>query len=120
MDLKTFVSEALIEITEGASEAQEEIFEMGGAVNPMVRSKNANEDNSKLHGFTGAEHSVFIVDFDVAVTLEETEDVKGGIRFAVSNMGFGTEAGSTTGNTEANRVRFQIPLMLPMGDDPNA
>lgn len=114
MDLKEFVSESLIEIFEGAKDAQTKIKEIGGEVNPMPTGDHslltkqglfiAHEDNRKIGSY---------VEFDVAVTITEDTGKKAGIGIVAGIFGAGTSAQESKADTSLSRIKFKVPIVLP-------
>ncbi|MBB5459011.1 hypothetical protein HDG33_002658 [Paraburkholderia sp. Cpub6] len=115
MDLKEFVHASLTQIVEGVRGAQNDVLKHGGYVSPAV------------YGSTGAEthfavmpdgQNVFLVDFDVAVTVTEgtASDVEG--RLKVASV-FGVGGGRKTSGSEehTSRLRFKVPLALPVDQE---
>lgn len=114
MDLKTFVSETLIQIVEGVSEAQRLVRENGGnaSVNPH---QIAAESKQKIGQPTP-------VEFDVALVVSEESQTQQGSK-AGGSAGFlavakvSAELNEQTGGkskTEAvSRVKFSVRLAQP-------
>lgn len=116
MDLKTFVSETLIQIVEGVSEAQKRIRESGSnaSVNPH---QIASEAKQKIGQATP-------VEFDVALVVAEESQAQSGSK-AGGSVGFLSvvttkvsaelsEQSSGSNKTEAvSRIRFSVRLAQP-------
>mgnify|MGYP000896608690 FL=1 len=108
MELKEFVTDVLQQINDGVIEAQKR----GVFVNPKtsVRPKEKVDylmDGTPYHGRT---HNV---DFEVGLTNEEENGTgKFGVSFAGISVGVdGKNSASTTALT---RIRFTIPIFLPL------
>ena len=69
MELKDFVRESLKQIVEGVSEAQEPVRSHGGYVNPTVLPKGTSD--AHFGEFLPSAQQVFLVEFDVAVAVNE-------------------------------------------------
>src|SRR5690606_27686984 len=66
-------------------------------------------------GSMGEGQNVFLVDFDVAVTVDENSDLSGGGKLKIAGLfSVGGEAGSSSKISSINRVSFKIPLALPV------
>ncbi|MGE5062882.1 MAG: hypothetical protein ACM3IG_02330 [Myxococcales bacterium] len=116
MDLKTFVSETLVQIVDGVSEAQARIEKSGvaAAINPSSIAADSPRD----HG------SASPVEFDVAVVVsEESSEASGekakaaaGLISVVSLRAAGElESGRAAGarNETSSRIRFTVQLAQP-------
>lgn len=110
MDLKEFVKEALTQLAMGVQEAQSGLPHGAGTINPCVRP--AGPLGGEL--VVGGTH-VQDVQFDVAVTASERSDIQGdaGVRIAVVN--FGGKGGTSTENSSVSRLKFTVPIALPVG-----
>lgn len=114
MDLKDFVKETLVQISSGVRESIEAVRESGGFTNPAA-ARNVKSDSGSHFGSMGEGQNVFLVDFDVAVTVDENSDLSGGGKLKVAGLfSVGGEAGSSSKSSSTNRVSFKIPLALPV------
>lgn len=116
MDLKEFVKETLVQITSGVRDAQGEVRLLGGIVNPatLTRTDGAGSYFSTIDDI----HHVFLVDFDVAVSVTENTETNAGARLNVATfltLGAGGQSANSTAAT--NRLTFKVPLALPL-DEP--
>jgi len=122
MDLKEFVSETLLSIIAGVTEAQEKAKELGAHVNPggLTRNTKNLSDNSVWDNTTN--NYAQPVSFDVAVTAEDSK--KGGAKVKVLSGILGGDIGGEKGNKNvvASRVQFVVPVLLPAHEikKPNA
>lgn len=118
MDLKDFVRDSLTQISEGVRAAQDSVRQHGGYASPAVYGRTAGEAH---FGTLDHGQNVFLVDFDVAVTVMQgsASDVEG--RLKVASV-FGAGGGrKTTGSEEyASRLRFKVPLALPVDEQTKA
>ncbi|MGL6259590.1 hypothetical protein [Vibrio sp. WXL210] len=94
MDLKQFVKEALVQITEGVQESQKTINISGGDPAPLV-----SPDTTKPH-LSQDYQSADTIDFSVALHIDSIAD---GELIVVDDK-------LATNNSTAIRVRFQLPL----------
>ena len=114
MDLKDFVKETLVQISSGVQESIEAVRESGGFTNPAAAG-NVKSDSGSHFGSMGEGQNVFLVDFDVAVTVDENSGLSGGGKLKVAGIfSVGGEAGSSSKSSSTNRVSFKIPLALPV------
>lgn len=121
MDLKTFVSETVRQVIDGIVEAQKGVAESGAFINPGDR-----ETALRNFGHTGKSRFAFVpgggnspreiqeIEFDVAVTVSETSDKKGGIGVASSFITLGTSKATATAAETASRIKFKVPIAFPL------
>jgi hypothetical protein len=57
------------------------------------------------------------IEFDVAVHATEGTETKGGIGIMVGAIGLGSQGKSQAGNASESRIRFTIPMVLPVASD---
>ncbi|MES9950068.1 MAG: hypothetical protein ABW118_14015 [Candidatus Thiodiazotropha sp.] len=114
MELKDFVKETLVQITTGVNDAQNEVRDLGGYVNPAARVFPKESDQSHLTQI-GSGQGVFMIDFDVAISVSEEGEAGGEAKLQVGsflNLGGGGKKGSSSSTT--NRIAFKVPLALPV------
>jgi len=58
---------------------------------------------------------VQVVDFDVAVQVDESKGTKGGIGIVVAGLALGSQGQSASGQTSQSRIKFSVPMMFPQG-----
>ena len=116
MDLKEFVKETLVQITAGVRDAQTEVRKLGGIVNPATLSRT--ETGGSYFASVDDMHHVFLVDFDVAVSVAENSGTNAQAKLNVATI-LSLGAGGQSGNSSAatNRLTFKVPLALPL-DEP--
>lgn len=110
--LKEFMKETLTQIVEAAAEFSADNTEKGVTTNPQLYDPAGA-------GFATIKHRegvATIIDFDVAISTEESEKVGagGGIR-VLSVIRAEGEVQTNAISGTASRVRFKIPLQLPGG-----
>ncbi|MBN4079150.1 hypothetical protein JYT26_00765 [Beggiatoa alba] len=97
MDLKDFITETLVQIVSGVSDAKEQVSLLGGKVSPKIRCSSTH---AAQHGFLSTEEGAAqLVQFDVALTATEGSGKKGGIGIVSSIISLGGSAESNTENT---------------------
>lgn len=114
MELKEFIKETLVQISEGIEAAQTEVRESGGFVNPAHRVKVDNSDKSHF-GSTENGQNIFLVDFDVSVTVTEGTGTDAQAKLKVGslvNLGAGGKSSQSSNTT--NRISFKVPVSLPV------
>ena len=113
MDLNEFVNTVLLQIVQGVKGSQDAITKLGGAVNPAIDAFNKNA--ATYFGTIEAMHHVFLVDFDVAVSVAEGVDKSAGAKLTVASfLGVGAAVEASHSTSATNRVSFKIPLALPV------
>ncbi len=113
MELKDFVRESLIQVVAGIEEAQTEVRDCGGFVNPAHRAdvKNSNESH---FGVIGTGQNVFLVDFDIAVTVVEGTGTDAKAKLNVASLLELSAGGKSNQSSSAtNQIKFKVPLALP-------
>ena len=113
MELDEFVRTTLVQILKGVRDAQEENGgpdRKRGIIVPYAREGGK-------HAVTVGGDLVTFVQFDVAVTTEAADNVQGGGKISVWNIArVGAEGSVSSRDTMANRIKFDVPIMLPSGD----
>ncbi len=111
MELREFITESLTEIIAGIQDAQD--AEQTGAF--IVPSGVGIGDSFPEN--RGVRHRArlltTVVQFDIAVTAEanQTRTGKAGLKIAIVEGGVQGQTGSRS--TEASRIQFSVPLLLP-------
>ena len=117
MELKEFVKQTLSQIVEGAKDFETEQSKDGATIKPrMDRVPNSEilaKNGVMFAGFgtgDGIDYVTFI-NFDVAVTTEETGTTKkgGGIKIASIINADGSKENEIS-NSSVSRIQFKLPL----------
>jgi hypothetical protein len=112
MELRDFVSETLVQIAEGVASAQERSSAIGAHINPKL---TGSATFAVQHGFlSSAAGAAQIVGFDVALTVTEGKGTKGGIGIVAGAITLGSSGHSSAENSSVSRVKFSVPLILPV------
>ena len=115
MELKNFISQALTEIIQGVSDAQQVLGDNGKFINPELSTQQGDhEKHGKNVSIQG--QLVEIVEFDVAVTATEGTETKGGIGVVAGFFAIGSQGQSSSENSAVSRIKFSVPITLPYGD----
>ena len=109
MELREFVRSTLLEIISGVTDAQKALDEEGSTA--VINAGGTS--NLKQH-HEGGRRTLEMVQFDVALTVTETTDKGIGGRLSIAAASIGTERGARIENSEVSRVRFQVPIVLPL------
>lgn len=110
MVLNDFIKTALVQIAQGARDAETEFEKMGGAVNP----KHVTGPGSYTYSEDNAPIRVNHVKFSLAISVSEGSESKksGGASLRVVSG----EVGKTTEtiHSSVNKIEFEIPIVLPI------
>lgn len=101
MELKEFVTETLRQIIDGVVEAQA----YAGGRGSVIGYDKARATKSE---------SPQVVEFDVVVTVQDGVQTKGGAGVAAGVLVLGSQAASDRSNQSSSRIRFAVPLYLPV------
>lgn len=115
MELKEFVSQTLTDIIGGVIDAQNLTKDTGTIINPAMSGTSKFVGGVYMDRETTEQHhrSINIFDFDVAVTLSETDEAKG-IIMVFSGFLSGGVQGTTSGeSSEISRIKFSVPVVFP-------
>ncbi len=112
MDLEQFVKEALSEIVLGVNAAQDQVEASGARINPAGVGPGASPDG--YLGQLSSGETVFVVDFDVAVTVSGGGQGEAGAKVQVLGP-FTAKLGGAkrTARDSTSRIKFRVPLALP-------
>ncbi|HEY0681070.1 MAG TPA: hypothetical protein VGD45_01940 [Steroidobacter sp.] len=114
MELKEFIRETLSQIVSGVEAAQLEVREAGGFVNPAHRAGKQEAEKSHFGVLTSGQN-IFLVHFDVTVSVVEGTETDGRARLNVAGfLNLGTGGQSTASSTATNRISFKVPLAMPV------
>ena len=114
MELKEFIRETLAQIAAGVEAAQTEVRDVGGFVNPAHRAGKLEHDKSHFGSLTSGQN-IFLVYFDVTVTVIEATETEGKAKLNVAGLlNLGTGGQSNALSTAINRISFKVPLAMPV------
>ena len=110
MELNQFIKEVLTNIVSGIRSAQEQ-----EGVGPfVVPSGDSGHDYATHSRFSNsAQLKSTIVDFDIALTVEESGKTAGGGVLKVAGIGASVSGESSSKDTKVSRIQFSIPVLLP-------
>ncbi|MGH2620080.1 MAG: hypothetical protein ACRDHG_05855 [Anaerolineales bacterium] len=110
IELKDFISNTLTQLIDGISIAQEYAQVNGAIINPADRFPSNFEKMSRTDKGLRLVH---IIEFDVAVTVAENKQLKGGIGIVVPELSLGYQGMMDNQKSSVSRVQFSIPIVLP-------
>lgn len=110
MDLKEFTKQALIQIVEGSSDANEELAALGAYI---PYSNIGNTKSAYSYDENRVARLIVDVDFDVAITATETESANGGASLKVASLlNIGGCGENKIENQTISRIKYTLPLVL--------
>lgn len=117
MKLDEFISQTIIQIIDGVVKAQEyarKKNEVGlqAYVNPEIISRT-DETRAKAEVSQDVLYPEMI-EFDVAVSVSKGDEVTGGIGAFISVATLGVKAQTDTSYSEVSRIKFSVPVVLPI------
>lgn len=110
MELKDFIKETLIQITNGVAEAQKAVKDTGCLINPAGYNNQRyieEGDNSNMRG-------VQKITMSIAITVTEGNENKAGLGVVSGFFTAGTATKSNDVSSTVNRIEFDIPISLPV------
>ncbi len=117
MELKDFVSQTLVQIVQGVTEAQQQVAEQA-LVSPAVISKH---DHAADLGFINTQNGqAQVVKFDVAVSASKDKGGKASGGIKVLSVSLGGEATTADTQSSVSHVQFSVPVVLPGGEQSTA
>ncbi|WPD22960.1 MAG: hypothetical protein SD837_00055 [Candidatus Electrothrix scaldis] len=111
MELKDFISETLTQLVEGIADAQSRVDGKGGRVCPYTYNK---PEHKSVIAKTKDNLPVVAVDFDVLITAEDGTGTKGNVSVVAGIFNLGSQGESKHSNQSASRVKFMVPVALPL------
>lgn len=108
MELKNFIKNTIISISEAIKESQSELKDKGVIVNP--ETVEIGKNNEKLLRADGWRY-VQNLDFDIIVEIDESQEKSGdgGLKVA-SFINLGGTISSENQQRNSNRLKFSIPV----------
>lgn len=111
MELKEFISNALIDISQGIRDAQRESKDSGAIINPHI---NSGASELSKHGLIWTSGTpAHLIKFDLAVTVTEGSGTKGGIGIVAGAINLGSSGQSNSESMVVSRIQFSIPVIYP-------
>ncbi|NGX90046.1 hypothetical protein GW579_23500 [Rahnella sp. Lac-M11] len=113
MKLDTYVEETIKQIITGISAAQEFGEKNNAKVNPASVSFNHNNSTNVFCTNTGV--PIQQIEFDIVVSVNEGNSSTDAPEITVGSSTIsGSAQSSETTNTSTNRIKFSIPVLLPI------
>ena len=112
MELRDFVTQSLVHIVSGVAEAQKKLKGTSARVSPRMRSTDKEHTIGQAEMDGG--QPVSYVEFDVLVNATKGKGSKGSVGLVVGALGLGTQAQSEAKSGEESRIKFKVPIILPL------
>lgn len=113
VDLKDFISDAIVDLCEGLSDAKERLKDKGAYVNPPVQGMAEAKGRTVYTHAHGSGHQCALVDFDIAITASQKTAAEGGGRVSVVGVSFGSEVNGESASSTVSHVKFTLPIAFP-------
>lgn len=115
MELKEFIKTTLTQISQGITEAKDELEGKDMIVNPAGLASNSNgEKYLRTDGWRYVQE----IEINVGVTAIEKEGEKAGIGIVTGILSGGAQASSDNSNQTVSTIKFNIPVALPSTPTP--
>lgn len=118
MELKTFISKTLVEISTGVLEAQKSLLDKNVLINPLIGKGFGETRHPSIVGVAlgQAGQAVLTVDFDLVVTISEESETGGKISVIaalIGGIGGSINSRDSTESSAANTIKFSVPIAFP-------
>lgn len=112
MKLEDYIYESLTQIISGVKKAQDFALSNEATINPKSLRQGNSDGNMYWdeRNFRPAQ----IIEFDVSVTTREEGSMEGKAGVFVSVLKLGVEGKEGEQNMTSNKLRFSVPIMLPV------
>lgn len=108
--LQEFVTETLVQISEGIEQAQIQLHGRAVVNPPLVRRHVKMEDRSTHHVETPRNH---VIEFEVQVVTASVEQAKGEAKAKLYVFSGSAGGEKRSEAQQVNRVSFSIPIVFP-------
>ena len=116
IELRKFISQALIEIAGGVKDAQEPVAKMHGQIAPHDMDDSGHERAASRVRFS-LNRPVQVVEFDVAVTVTDETGGKAGLGVMGGFVTIGASGTTKDSSQVVNRIKFTVPMVLPVSGE---
>lgn len=106
MELKEFVKETILQITDGVLEASSICKEKGVMVNPLMKGGEGM-------AFTQTNDTASIIKFKVILCKSDDTSTQNGIGVFLANFGVGTTEKGCLQNSSMTSLEFSLPVEFP-------
>ncbi len=118
MELKEFIKETLVQITQGIEDANKDLKNSSAQVNPKNVMTYTRGDHFVMRLDVDKEHKNFVdfIEFDVVACAKDGKATKGGLGIIVGAFALGTQGQSANSSGKESRIKFRIPMLLPTSE----
>ena len=110
MEIQDFIRSVLVQLVRGVETAQQELKDSKATINPLgIRAQLALEQNKAAPDFTN-------VEFELAVEVKSSGEQAGGVGIQVAVFKMGAEGKKMEAESHVSRLRFSVPVHLPLGN----
>jgi hypothetical protein len=117
MDLRNFIKETLVQIAQGIDDASKALDGSTAIVNPRSVAGAHGTNDTKVYGYLAEDKeyrkAVQAINFDVAISVAQGTETKGGVGLVVGPVVLGSQGKSDASNTSHSRIQFTVPMVLP-------
>ncbi|HTK19560.1 MAG TPA: hypothetical protein VL442_08610 [Mucilaginibacter sp.] len=114
MQLQDFITETLVQISEGVLNAKNKLGANGLQINPYLYEQfNGLTEHPEFIGFAEGKRIVQIVNFDVSVTVEAENNKQGNIKIASGFIEMGLLGKKKSSEQNISKIKFSIPISFP-------
>lgn len=117
MNLEDFIAQSLSQIAKGIEKANVELSDSLATVSPRG-IKDVQQNNR--YGSLKIDDETFLkvheIKFDVAVTVAEGSEARGGVGLTVGAITLGVSGKDNHTNTSVSRIQFSVPMVLPQAE----
>lgn len=115
MEINEFIQQTIQQIVDGVFETNNQLLEKGA----YIPSKDIRGGDASFRKEGNVNKGIINVNFDIAVTVNETKE-KGGTLSIASVLNVGGKKESKVESQVVNRISFSLPLVLPDDKKPKA
>lgn len=115
IELKDFISETIKQIAMGIETASKECADYDVIINPNITIGSSGDyciprEPEHVH----IQRRVQSLDMEISVVVSESKEKQGKAQIGISSIGAGINRSNNTQSANENKVRFSIPICLPM------
>lgn len=116
MELKDYIKNTIISISDAIVESQLQLDQSGVIVNPeKVEIGKSGEKSLRSDGWRYVQN----LDFEILVGVEEDEGIKGSAGLKVQGfLSIGGDKNESSKEQKSNKLRFTIPVAFPTTETP--
>lgn len=111
MELKEFIKAAITDITDAISELQNEL-KNGAVVSPSM----PDPIDLKTVKTDGANRLITDIDFDVAITVGNTDSYEGKVKAGIQIFSAKISGGNEAHTENVSRMTFSVPVIFPTAE----